>query len=403
MGKKEIRNEIEQTHKLSKLIKKENDIYKSLSINEKGFIHIDSHEDITRITQDVIKENVNQQTWEKAYNISLPNGSYKSKYDNTGRYTLVTEKGGQIAMFDVKTKHLFFDIDVEERINDATFLHNELFVAVSQRKNLYIYDNSGREVHCVRKHKNIKKMDFLQYHFLLASISTDNVLRYLDTSSGKLIAEIQTNEMNTCLTKNQKDGIIYMGSEKGIVTLWTPNEEKYVAKILCHETMVNDVQVDRFGQIMVTSGSDNQIKIWDIRNLYDPVNTINTKNIVRNLNLSQNNMLATSFKDEVTIYGNLTIRENGENQNVALKERFFGRVITGLDFCPFEDILATSHNKGVTNIIVPGSGDPNFDSYEESPFRSKKDRQEIEVRRLLEKVPYKLIHLSQSVGQKKDQ
>lgn len=396
MGKNEIRREIEQTQKLTDLIKKETDLSNSITNNDSGFIHLDENEKMIDLTQDVIKGHVNQQTLEKAYNIVLENGTYEAKYDNTGRHLLLAEQRGQLAMFDVKTKNLFFDINVQEKITNSIFLHNELFVAVSQRKSLYVYDHKGREVHCVRKHKNVTKMDFLQYHFLLATISSDGLLRYLDTSTGKLIAEIETGEVNTCITKNPSNGVIFLGADKGHVTLWTPNDQKYVAKVFCHKSVVSDVQIDRFGHLMVTNGSDKQIKVWDIRNMFEPLNVIDTKTTNRNLRLSQKNMLACSYKDRVYVHKDIDVRNTGEN--VALQEAFRGRIVTSLDYCPFEDILTVGHNRGVSNIIVPGSGDPSFDSYEESPFRSKRDRQEIEVRRLLEKVPYKLIHLKQGIG-----
>lgn len=402
MGKEQIRKDIEKTRSVANLFISEHNLAQNFHNTHTGFLHLDNNENINDITQDIIKSQVNQQTYEKAYSIVLENGHYKNIHDNTGRFNLLSERRGQLAMFDVKTKHLFFDINLYDRINSATFLHNELFMAVAQRKNLFIYDKKGREVHCIRKHKNVLEMEFLQYHFLLASISDNNLLRYLDTSVGKLVAEIVTDENNTCLTKNQTDGVIYLGSEKGHVTLWTPNESKYVAKVFCHQSRVSDVQVERFGNYMVTNGNDKQCKVWDIRKMFKPVNVINTKNICKNIKLSQNNVLATTYKDNVIFYKDIDKNKEHEDDHIALRERFVGKNITGLDFCPFEDVLCVSHNRGISNIIVPGAGDPNFDSYEESPYRSKLDRQNIEVRRLLEKVPYKLIHMNQSIGHLKD-
>ncbi|KAL0265673.1 UNVERIFIED_CONTAM: hypothetical protein PYX00_011387 [Menopon gallinae] len=60
-------------------------------------------------------------------------------------------------------------------------------------------------------------------------------------------------------------------------------------------------------------------------------------------------------------------------------------------FCPYEDILTTGHQQGVSNLIVPGSGDPVFDTVEDNPFETKRERQNREVKLLLEKVPYEFI------------
>ena len=44
------------------------------------------------------------------------------------------------------------------------------------------------------------------------------------------------------------------------------------------------------------------------------------------------------------------------------------------------------HNTGLSSLLVPGSGEPNFDSNEADPFEDKKRRQEREVKGLLDKV-----------------
>jgi len=61
---------------------------------------------------------------------------------------------------------------------------------------------------------------------------------------------------------------------------------------------------------------------------------------------------------------------------------------TSLAFCPFQDILSIGHNSGISCILVPGSGEPNFDSSEADPFEGSKARREREVKSLLDKVPF---------------
>jgi U3 small nucleolar RNA-associated protein 7 len=62
------------------------------------------------------------------------------------------------------------------------------------------------------------------------------------------------------------------------------------------------------------------------------------------------------------------------------------RPLSVVRFCPFQDILTVGHSQGLSSILVPGSGEPNFDSSEADPFENKNMRREREVRGLLDKV-----------------
>jgi U3 small nucleolar RNA-associated protein 7 len=62
------------------------------------------------------------------------------------------------------------------------------------------------------------------------------------------------------------------------------------------------------------------------------------------------------------------------------------RPLTSVRFAPFQDTLTIGHASGLSNILIPGSGEPNFDSREADPFENKKARKEREVKTLLDKV-----------------
>jgi U3 small nucleolar RNA-associated protein 7 len=64
------------------------------------------------------------------------------------------------------------------------------------------------------------------------------------------------------------------------------------------------------------------------------------------------------------------------------------RPIEAVRFCPFQDVLTVGHAAGLSSVLVPGAGEPNFDSSEADPFENRNARREREVHSLLDKVHY---------------
>ena len=44
--------------------------------------------------------------------------------------------------------------------------------------------------------------------------------------------------------------------------------------------------------------------------------------------------------------------------------------IRSVRFIPFEDVLGLTHDLGYSSIVIPGSGEPNFDAFEANPFET---------------------------------
>jgi hypothetical protein len=67
--------------------------------------------------------------------------------------------------------------------------------------------------------------------------------------------------------------------------------------------------------------------------------------------------------------------------------------VSSVQFRPLEDVLCIGHSHGLTTMIVPGAGEPNFDSFENNPFQNKTQRREAEVQGLLAKLSHDMIGL----------
>lgn len=343
-----------------------------------------------RLSQEHILKNVNLYTREKAFNLILKNGPFFSTYNHNGSNILLRNNKGYLASYNTQHLNLGFEENIEDTVYDATWLHNELYFAVAQETALFVYDNRGIELHAVRDVVNPKLLKFLPFHFLLAIATDTGKLKYLDTSIGNVVADIYVKEkIITSISSDPTTAVIHLGTRKGIVNLWAPSQKEYLAQINCHKCAVTNIEIEKNGHRMITTGLDNKIKIFDIRELYKPIKSIKTKSAVSCTALSQQDLLAIASGRDVAILRNF--------EDLYLKENV-GCIVSSVEFSPFEDILSIGHSDGVKHMVVPGSGNQIYDSCENSPFMTVKQRQTMEVKRLLEKVPYDLISRESIIG-----
>lgn len=137
---------------------------------EAGYLEAEGLEKTYKVTQDDIKPMLDINSQQKAFSLDLPFGPYRLDYTKNGRNLLIGGRKGHVASFDWKTGKIGCELQLREAVRDVQWLHNETMFAVAQKRETFLYDNTGAEIHRIGDHIEVNRLDFLSYHFLLVSI-----------------------------------------------------------------------------------------------------------------------------------------------------------------------------------------------------------------------------------------
>ncbi|KAI0262624.1 BING4CT-domain-containing protein [Gloeopeniophorella convolvens] len=368
--------------------------------NEAGMMEVEGEMDRTwRISQDEIARAVGLDAARGRRELALDGGPYRARYTRNGRHMAIVGQKGHVATFDRQTGTMHSELQLRETCRDITFLQDHSHYAVAQKKYVFIYDRDGVELHRLKSHVEPTRLEFLPFHWLLATVGNSGYLKYQDTSTGQLVAEHRT-KLGACVTMTQNfhNAVIHLGHQNGTVTLWTPNLPHPAVRLLAHLGPVCSVSVDPSsgGRYMATAGADGTVKLWDCRSWKEALRSWSARGSSANLAWSQRGCLAVASSGTVNVYSRPSIHAPHPIPSpppLYLTHPQPAKPLTSLAFCPYEDILAIGHAAGVSSILVPGSGEPNFDSAEADPFEHAKARREREVKSLLDKIQPDMIAL----------
>jgi U3 small nucleolar RNA-associated protein 7 len=352
----------------------------------------------TRLSQvDLKRKYLDENTGRHIYDLQLDQyGPYGCKFDRSGRYSVLYGQGGHVALMDAHQLSLHHEFHVQERVRDACFLHNFSMMAIAQQNHVYIYDDAGAEIHKLHEHHDPMALEFLPYHWLLASVGRAGYLKYQDTSTGELVATLKT-RMGPCsvMRQNPSNAVLHLGHTNGTVTLWSPSSSQYLVKMQCHKgSPITSLAVDLAGRTMVTGGADRQIKIWDLRTLRCTHGYhCSGAGLPTSLDISQRNVLGVGHAHHATFWSPEALVK--KVRDPYMHHGMPSASVETLRFRPFEDVCAIGHSKGLASVVIPGSGEPNLDTteYNLNPYQDKKQRREAEVRALLDKLDPNMITL----------
>lgn len=221
-------------------------------------------------------------------------------------------------------------------------------------------------------------------------------LKYTDTSTGQMVAELPTRlGCPTSLCQNPWNAILHVGHQNGTVTLWSPNSQTALVKALVHRGPVRSLAVDKSGRYMVSTGQDLKMNVWDVR-MFREVHSYSCFQPGSSVAISDRGLTAVGWGTQVSVWRGLfdaALADQGKVKSPYMAWGGDGHRIENLRWCPYEDVLGVTHDKGFSSILVPGAGEPNFDALEANPYENTKQRQEAEVKALLNKLQPEMISL----------
>ncbi|KAF8106611.1 hypothetical protein N665_0137s0062 [Sinapis alba] len=362
-----------------------------------GYLETDGLEKTWRIKQTDIAKEVDILSSRNQYDIVLPDfGPYKIDFTASGRHMLAGGRKGHLALVDMMNMNLIKEIQVRETVRDVAFLHNDQFFAAAQKKYSYIYGRDGTELHCLKERGPVARLRFLKNHFLLASVNKIGQLHYQDVTYGDMVASIRTGKGRTDVMEvNPYNGVVALGHSGGTVTMWKPTSQAPLVQMQCHPGPVSSVAFHPNGHLMATSGKERKVKIWDLRK-FEEVQTIHGFH-AKTLSFSQKGLLAAGTGSFVQVLGDSSGGSSSHNYSRYMSHSMVkGYQVEKVMFRPYEDVLGIGHSMGWSSILIPGSGEPNFDSWVANPFETSKQRREKEVHLLLDKLPPETIMLDPS-------
>ena len=116
------------------------------------------------------------------------------------------------------------------------------------------------------------------------------------------------------------------------------------------------------------SGADKTLKIWDLRK-FKELDHYFTPTPASSLDISDTGLLSIGWGPHVTVWKDVF---KSKQSDPYMTHLIPGSKTEKVKFVPFEDILGVGHQNGFSSLIIPGSGEANFDALELNPYETAK-------------------------------
>merc|ERR1719149_429598 len=206
-------------------------------------------------------------------------------------------------MIHCDTMKITAELPLKETVRAVKALHNHTMFAVAQKKYVYIYDHNGIELHCIKEAVYQTHLEFLPYHYLLASAGDIADLYFRDISTGQQVSKMRTH-LGPCraMRQNPTNAVVHLGHSNGIVTMWTPTVKEPVVKMFAHAGHVTGIALH--GNYMVTAGADGAWRVWDIRT-YESLQGFRCfGHAASDVDISMNGLVSVAFGSHLQIWKN---------------------------------------------------------------------------------------------------
>eukprot|EP00993_Chasmostoma_nieuportense_P007583 NODE_856_length_1809_cov_18.653983_g801_i0.p1 GENE.NODE_856_length_1809_cov_18.653983_g801_i0~~NODE_856_length_1809_cov_18.653983_g801_i0.p1 ORF type:complete len:459 (-),score=101.31 NODE_856_length_1809_cov_18.653983_g801_i0:376-1752(-) len=350
------------------------------------------------ITQAQLRDHLDLRTLANQWQYENPSlGPYSLAYASNGRLLAMAGRKGHLGIVNIQTKEVVGETQLRQSIRDVTFCHDDRWVVVAQRDYAYMYTHQCAEAHRLKEHEQPLFLEFLPHHFLIASAGKTNKMVWQDISTGAVPGKKWLGPVRaSAMCQNPNNAVILTGDMKGRISMWSPCAAGALATINAHQGPVSGVAVDLTGQYLVTCSLDQLLKVWDIR-MFSELSKHQCPLSPSAVKISQSNIVAVSYGQKVELWDGVLMKKP---KTLPYMTHRAPDMVHNLAFCPYEDVLGVGHAAGVQSVVVPGTGEPNFDSHAPNPLETKSQRTNRPIKMLLEKIrpemivmdPSKIVH-----------